>query len=304
MKVNRRWLSYLGFTAALLALVVGAAEGDLTWLGLAVLLALVSSAGFFLLVFPDSRFFAIALANYVTVYYCFFVFFLQVNFAGAPTWSHALGFALPLIGFVGGALLRRRSIGMLISDQHLRSRERLPALLSWLLPVSLVGLLAFAVPGVASTPLESGIALVAAMAAIAVFAFRASRTICVFLIDTGLLFEDFFLRMGTVAVPIFAFVTFYSMIVILFAAFYRILDRLSSEPAFLLGNAPTRIDFLDALYFSVITLSTVGYGDLVPNGDLIRAVACIEVVLGVLLLLFGFAEIRRFSLEHAEHPRR
>lgn len=304
MKANRRWFGYLGFTAVLLALVIGASEGDLTWLSLVVLLTLVSSAGFFLLVFPGSRFFAIALANYVTVYFCLFDFFVEVNFAGAPRWCHALGFALPLLGFTGGALIRQEAIASVIADDHLRQRERLPELLSWLVPVLLVGVMGFMVPDIARTPLQSGVALVAAQAAIAVFVFLASRTICVFLINTGLLFEDFFHRMSAVGVPIFAFVTFYSMIVIVFAAVYRILDRLSAVPPFLINGKPSHIEFLDALYFSLITLSTVGYGDIVPVGSLARLLVCVEIVAGVLLLLFGFAEIRRFSLEHPDRTRR
>lgn len=304
MKANRRWLGYLGFTAVLLALVMGAAEGALTWLSLVVLLALLSSAGFFLLVFPGSRFFAIALANYITVYFCLFEFFVEVNFAGTPRWSHAVGFALPLLGFTGGALLRQSSIASIIGDEHLRQRERLPELLSWLVPVSVVGAMGFLVPELTASPAEQGLALVAAQAAIAVFVFLASRTICVFLINTGLLFEDFFRRMGAVGVPIFAFVTFYSMIVIVFAALYRILDRISSVPPFLEGGVPARIEFLDALYFSVITLSTVGYGDIVPSSAVARVLASMEIVMGVLLLLFGFAEIRRFSLEHPDRERR
>ncbi len=304
MKANRRWLTHVGLTGLLLVLVTGAAEGDVTWLGLMVLLGLLSSTGFFLLVFPGSRFFAIALANYITAYFCVFGFFVEVNFPGAPEWSAVLAFVLPLAGFIGGSLLERRSIRSIIADDRLRRRESLPRLLAWLAPVMVVGATTFAVPGLAESPLQEGVALVGAMVAVTVFVILATRTICVFLIDTGLLFEDFFQRMGSVAVPVFAFVTFYSMIVIVFAAIYRIIDRLSARPPFVLDGVPASIDFLDALYFSVITLSTVGYGDIAPAGQLVRVIASVEIVLGVLLLLFGFAEIRRFSLEHPERPKR
>jgi len=62
---------------------------------------------------------------------------------------------------------------------------------------------------------------------------------------------------------------------------------------FLIHGAHRPLSIADALYFSVITLATVGYGDIVPQGALVRALAAAEVVCGVLLRLFGFGEIMR-----------
>ena len=44
-------------------------------------------------------------------------------------------------------------------------------------------------------------------------------------------------------------------------------------------------------------MSTVGYGDITPAGEAVRVVAAIEVLLGILLFLFGFAEIIRYVRE-------
>ncbi|XP_073220090.1 two-pore potassium channel 1-like isoform X2 [Cicer arietinum] len=41
--------------------------------------------------------------------------------------------------------------------------------------------------------------------------------------------------------------------------------------------------FLDALYFCVVTMTTVGYGDLVPNSPLAKLLACIYVFTGIAL---------------------
>ena len=55
--------------------------------------------------------------------------------------------------------------------------------------------------------------------------------------------------------------------------------------------------FFESLYFSVTTLATVGYGDIVPLSNLVRMLAAFEVIVGVLLILFGVSEL----LEYARH---
>ncbi|MEO8106133.1 MAG: potassium channel family protein [Actinomycetes bacterium] len=44
---------------------------------------------------------------------------------------------------------------------------------------------------------------------------------------------------------------------------------------------------LDALYYTVTTLATVGFGDIVPTSQLTRAVTTVQMVLGVVLLGAG-----------------
>lgn len=44
---------------------------------------------------------------------------------------------------------------------------------------------------------------------------------------------------------------------------------------------------LDALYFTVTTFATVGYGDIAPTSDATRSVAMVQMVLGVALLGAG-----------------
>ena len=76
---------------------------------------------------------------------------------------------------------------------------------------------------------------------------------------------------------------------------YRIADGLSSVPLFVGMRGPIRIDFSDALHFSVVTFSTMGYGDIQPSDDGVRVLASIQMLLAQLLLLFGFVEIMRGS---------
>jgi voltage-gated potassium channel len=132
---------------------------------------------------------------------------------------------------------------------------------------------------------------IAAMAVIALTVMAVSGNVAAFLIESGLLFEEFFSRSARMLVPAFAFLTFYSLIVVVFAAVYRILDRLATVPQFVVQGVAKELSFTESLYFSLVTLATVGYGDIIPATNLTRLLAGFEVVCGILLLLFGVNEI-------------
>ena len=156
-----------------------------------------------------------------------------------------------------------------------------------------VGAVSFAVPKLNLPAEAQGWALILSMAVIAVAVAYAARDVVVLLLDIALVFESVSARLDRLLMPVLAFLTFYSLLVVVFACLYRIADLTTDTMQFNVLGQPGRLSFADALYFSVITIATVGYGDITPSGALVRGLASIEVVLGLLLLLFGFSEIMR-----------
>ena len=134
----------------------------------------------------------------------------------------------------------------------------------WLLPMAGLAAASFAVPHLGLTPDESGLALLGLMGTIAAVVLFISPSVCSFLLNAGLIFERFFDRIAGLLIPAFAFLTFYSLLVIVFACVYRILVLYLPGPHFNFNGSPYEINFTDSLYFSIVTLSTLGYGAVAP----------------------------------------
>ncbi|WP_247881111.1 potassium channel family protein [Skermanella sp. TT6] len=54
---------------------------------------------------------------------------------------------------------------------------------------------------------------------------------------------------------------------------------------------PRDITFPESLHFSLVTPSSVGYGDIQPHTGFSRLITAAEILLGILLLPFGFSAI-------------
>ena len=68
----------------------------------------------------------------------------------------------------------------------------------------------------------------------------------------------------------------------------------SDEHNFMSDNGTSKnLTMLDALYFSTVTLTTLGYGDILPHGNF-RIFAMAEVFSGVLLMGFFLAGMSQF----------
>ena len=298
-----QWLSELARVALPLAFVslVAAAVAGITS---ALFFAILLSAGLVIVVvralFPAGRLFPVAFASLIAVYAAIFSLFVEEIFHGIDPTFLAVGFCLPIFFFVVGCWLRRDEVRAVVAHPALRGERRVMRAFIWLVPVFFVGAAAILLSRTVGTLAHLDILLLGAMSIIGLIVLTVSRDVAVFLVDAGLLFEEFFSRVSRLVIPAFAFVTFYSLIVILFASAYRLISVYTPEPHFYVGGAPHALSFSESMYFSIGTISTVGYGDITPYSSLARVLASLEVFCGIMLLLFGVSELLEYAREHRQ----
>ena len=85
---------------------------------------------------------------------------------------------------------------------------------------------------------------------------------------------------------VLAALSVYLLIGMTFAALFAFLGTVYTEGVFA-GNPATNA--VDYLYFSFVTMTTVGYGDLVPGPDSIRMLAVTEALVGQIFLVTALA---------------
>lgn len=290
--VDRHWLNATIFTLVLVGLVTAAMGAEVAF-ALSALAVCAVGFGFFYLLFTGGSHFGITVANGLAVYACLFEFFREANFAAAPRAAAIAGLALPVLAFLGACVVQRRRITAAIHARRRREAIRRPAFTRWM--PGLVGIAAasFSVPGLGLGPEGQALWLLVSMAAIGGFVAWGVREVVVLLNDVAMVFEDVATRLDAIFMPMLAFLTYYSLLVVVFTCLYRIADMTMGGTQFRVEGHAGALSFTDAFYFSLMTIATVGYGDIAPRGSLVRALAAVEIVLGVMLLLFGFAEIMR-----------
>ena len=278
---HKNLLGTILVTSLLLGLIAVAIGGSSPAIALWAVASAAVLATVFHFLLPGSRFFTLVFANCIGIYACLYVFLSTANFAAAPSTEVQIGFVLPLAGFTLGGLFRLDAIRRVVLENHARIETELQQSVIWIGPIILIAIASFIFPLEELSGVEQGWALLFAMSLIAILAFMASRDIAVFLIDTGMLFEDFSTNASRLVKPAFAFFTWYSLLVIVFACLYTIIDQFSKQPHFSIGGELRDITFAEALYVSVVTLSTVGYGDIVAHTLAVRMLVAFEIFVGV-----------------------
>jgi hypothetical protein len=281
-------------TLGLMLLVAAAAGDDGGLFSVAALVVAVLAVGGLYLVFPHGPLFALGVANGLALYMCIYVVIGRSAFPHAIYWALPIGFLMPVAAFVGTCWLRRRELVVLASrgldDADL---AHLPRVLRWLVMCGVVGVLALASPLNRESADSQTLVLMIAMAAISVISIIAVRDVVRLLVDVAAILTLVTARIRFLVVPMATYVSLFTLLATSFGCLYRIADALSEGPLFQKLGHMGRIDFSEALHFSVVTLATVGYGDILPVDDGVRILAAIEMLVGQLLLLFGFSEIMR-----------
>jgi len=76
------------------------------------------------------------------------------------------------------------------------------------------------------------------------------------------------------------------MVIVAFATIYSILYFVSNNAILHINNASALTIFIDMLYFSTVTFTTLGYGDIVPNNGATKTFVILEVFFFVVALSF------------------
>lgn len=98
-------------------------------------------------------------------------------------------------------------------------------------------------------------------------------------------------------------VTIYVMIATNWAVLYTLAATLLPGAFNGLSVGSTRATFLDLMYFSIVTLSTVGYGDIQPVHPVARGLAMIEMIVGqfyIAILVATLVGARRTRWEETD----
>jgi hypothetical protein len=289
----RSWLRAAALTLGFGLLVAGGLADKGALLPLLLIGVAALAIGFFHLLFPQGMHFGFGASAGLAVYGCLFVVIGRAAFPDVTALPYVIAFLLPVVAFLGSVWWRRDSLRRAAEADAPFDHGHLPRMARWLIPVWVVGGFSLSLPLNRLSPFDQGLALVAAMAAIAVIVAASVRPVVLLLSDLTLITEELAQRLHRIAVPVIAFLTLYSLLVIAFGCFYRIADGLSRVALFHGPGGPLRLSFPDALYFSLVTQATVGFGDLTPHDDGIRLLTGVQVLAGQMLLLFGFAEIMR-----------
>lgn len=118
--------------------------------------------------------------------------------------------------------------------------------------------------------------------------YLALTTLLLTLITMGAIARRLWLHAEISVLTVLGAVCIYVLLGLSFAFVFQAIGDLGSQPFFASQERGTRSDYM---YFSFITMATVGYGDLTPQGGLGRALAVMEGLFGQIYLVTAVAAL-------------
>jgi hypothetical protein len=286
-----------------LGALVAAGVGDGgAWFSLAVLGSAALGFGVLFALFPRGLDFALGAGIGFATYAALFTVLGRSAFPDAPGAAVGIAFFLPVAAFLTAVLRRRAPLRLIVERGDVPDERHLRRIGHYFLVMAVIGAANLSFPVNRLPPEGQGMALLAGTALIGVVSAFAVRELVRLLVDMAQLMDALSRRAVALVVPIAAYAALFSLITIVFACLFRIADGLSRQSLFAGPDGPIRLGFRDALHFSVVTISTVGYGDIWPIDDGARLLSAVEMLAGQILLLFGFYEITRNRLSGEDPP--
>jgi hypothetical protein len=87
-------------------------------------------------------------------------------------------------------------------------------------------------------------------------------------------------------------ISIYLMAAMMFSSIHRHVSAVDPNAYFLtLGDKPILLLWNDAIYFSISTITTVGYGDIIPMSAWARATCMLEAIVGVFITIVFIARL-------------
>lgn len=245
---------------------------------------------------PSAPFITTTLAVGIPVYMCLYALIAIEAFEGGNPLLAYIGCLLPLVSFTWSVWRNRVELNHQLIHRRVEARLLARGIVWVLLAGSMISIAGeIALEGKELT--FHAYSLLAGMAAVAVGVTLVIGDLVVLLAVTGHLFKKFISRMVKRAVPVFSFLLVYIFLAMIFGALYSLLDEISGRPHFALNGTQQPLGLADAIYFSIVTISTIGYGDIVATTSAARTLASLEIIAGVVLFLFAFAEIASYDPE-------
>lgn len=118
--------------------------------------------------------------------------------------------------------------------------------------------------------------------------YLALTTLLLTLVTMGAIARRLWRRAEISVITVLGAVCIYVLLGLSFAFAFQAVGDLGARPFFASQEGGTRSDYT---YFSFITIATVGYGDLTPQGGLGRALAVTEGLLGQIYLVTAVAAL-------------